>query len=146
MKIDEILEIRQFKVKDLSVKNDEVLIYGGLQDTDKTCPYCNTLAIKPHQYHEKRLRTLPFNGKPTYLVFIHTAYLCTSCGRRFLERTEFFEKQRVYTIAYEEYIYEQAKKQDITRVAELEGLNWHTINSLFLKGRKRQEKSIKSTK
>jgi hypothetical protein len=64
--------------------------------------------------------------------------LCPACGRRFLERTEFFEKQRVYTIAYEEYIYEQAKKQDIARVAELESLCWDTVNDIFLKGREKE--------
>jgi transposase len=146
MRVDEILKISQFKAKDHSVTNGEVLIFGELQNTDKTCPCCNTFAIKPHQYHQKKLRTLSFNGMPTYLVFIHTAFLCTTCGKRFLERTEFFEKQRVYTIAYEEYVWMLAKKQDITRVAELEELNWHTVNSIFLKGREKEKKSAESTK
>lgn len=143
MSIDEILEIRQFSAIELKKENKKILIHGKLQDTDKKCPKCNTLGIKPHQYHKKELRTVPFNGKPTYLVFIHTAYKCPACGKRYLERTDFFEKRRLYTIAYEEYICEQAKKQDITRVAELEGLNWHTVNDIFLKGREKKGTAIK---
>lgn len=143
MSIDEILEIRQFSTIELKKENEKILIHGKLQDTDKTCPICNTLGIKPHQYHRKELRTVPFNGKPTYLVFIHTAYKCPTCGKRYLERTDFFEKRRIYTIAYEKYICEQAKKQDITRVSELEGLNWHTVNDIFLKGREKKGTAIK---
>ena len=138
MDINKILNIKQFKAIDLDEQNGEVLIFGELKNTKKTCPHCNTLAIKPNQYNKKRLRTVPFNGKPTYLVFTHKSYLCTNCGRRFLERTDFFEKQRSYTIAYEEYLYEAAKGRDIQRVADQEKLNWHTVNSIFLKGREKR--------
>jgi transposase len=145
MDINKILKIRQFEAREIEEKNGEVLIFGELKSTKKTCPNCNTLAIKPNQYYQKKLRSVPFNGKPTYLVFIHKSYLCNVCGRRFLERTEFFEKQRIYTIAYEEYIYETVKGRDIKRAADQEKLNWHTINDIFLKGRKKAEKTVKST-
>jgi len=143
MDVNKILKIRQFKAIDLEEENGEVLIIGELQETEKSCPYCKSLIVKPHQYHPKRLRTVPFNGKPTYLVFSHTAYLCNACGRRFLERTEFFEKQRVYTIAYEEYLWKMAKKQDIENVAKSEGLCWDTVNDIFLKVRRKAEKTVK---
>ena len=145
MDINKILKIRQFRANEVEERDGEILIFGELKETQKTCPHCNTLAIKPHQYYQKRLRTVPFNGMPTYLVFIHKHYLCNACGRRFMERTEFFEKQRVYTIAYEEYIYETVKGRDIHRAANQEKLNWHTINDIFLKGRKKAERKVKST-
>ncbi len=133
MDVNKILKIRQFKAIDLEEEKGEILILGEIQDTNKACPKCNTFAIKPHQYHKKKLRAVPFNGIPTYLVFIHKAYLCSTCGKRFLERTEFFEKQRVYTIAYEEYLWKLGKKQGINSVAESEGLCWDTVNDIFLK-------------
>jgi transposase len=139
MDINLILKIKQFKARDIEEEKGEVLIIGELIGTDKTCPKCNTLAIKPHQYCQKKLRTVPFNGMPTYLVFTHKYYRCNACGRRFLERTEFFEKQRVYTIAYEKYIYETVKGRDIKRAADQEKLNWHTVNDIFLKGREKRE-------
>jgi transposase len=142
MDVNKILKIKQFKALDLDAVNGEVLIYGELINTEKTCPHCNTLAIKPHQYHQKKVRTAPFNTKPTYLVFTHTAYLCPACGRRFLEQIDFLEKCQRHTKKYEEYIYEQAKKQDISRVADMEGLKWDTINEIFLKVRKIKENSI----
>jgi transposase len=142
MNIDKILKIKQFKALDLDEKNGEVLIFGELINTEKTCPHCNTLAIKPHQYHNKKIRTAPFNTMPTYLVFTQKAYLCPACGRRFLEQVDFLEKKQQHTKKYEEYIYEQAKKQDISRVAELEGLCWDTVNNIFLKGTEKPKSSI----
>jgi transposase len=146
MDVNKILKLKQFKAIDLEEENGEVLIIGELQKTDKHCPECNTLAIKPHQYHPKRLRTAPFNEMPTYLVFTHTAYLCNACGRRFLERAEFFEKQRVYTIAYEEYLWKHCKKQDIENVAKAEGLCWGTVNEIFSKAGEKEERAVKSVK
>lgn len=146
MDVNKILKIRQFKAIDLEEENGEVLIFGELKNTEKTCPHCNTLAIKPHQYHNRKIRTVPFNGKPTYLVFTYTAYLCTSCGRRFFERVEFLEKCQRKTVEYVKYVYELAKKQDLSRVAELEKLEWRTVNEIFLKGREKKEGEIKPTK
>ena len=138
MDINIILQIRQFRACEVEERNGEIIISGELKDSEKHCPHCNTLAIKPHQYRQKRLRTIPFNGKPTYLIFTHRSYLCDRCGRKFLERTDFFEKQRRYTIAYEEYIYETTKGRDMERAAAQEKLNWHTINDIFLKGREKK--------
>jgi transposase len=145
MDINKILKIRQFRASEVEERDGEILISGELKETQKTCPHCNTLAIKPHQYCKKKLRTVPFNGIPTFLVFTHKHYLCNTCGRRFMERTEFFEKQRVYTIAYEEYIYETVKGRDIQRAANQEKLNWHTVNDIFLKGREKAKRKVKST-
>jgi transposase len=71
----------------------------------------------------KKVRTVPFNRKPTYLIFTHTEYLCPYCGRRFLEGLESIEKCQRKTVEYVEYVYELAKKQDLSRVAELEKLD-----------------------
>jgi transposase len=134
MDVNKILKMKQFKAIDLEEENGEVLIFGELKDAEKSCPHCNTLAIKPHQYHKRKVRTVPFDMKPTYLIFIHTAYLCPSCGRRFLEKIDFLEKCQRKTVKYVKYVYELAKKQDLTRVAELEKLEWRTVNEIFLKG------------
>lgn len=138
MDINKILKLRQFTANNIDEENGEVTIYGELKQTDKRCPECKTIAIKPHQYHDKRIRTVPFNGFPTYLAFTHIAYLCPNCGKRFLEKTDFFEKWQNHTIDYEYYVYEQAKKQDISRVADLEKLSWGTVNHIFLKERERK--------
>lgn len=146
MDVNKILQIRQFKAKDLDEKNGEVLIFGELKETEKTCPHCNTLATKPHQYHQRKVRTSPFDTKPTYLIFTITAYLCPSCGRRFIERVDFLQKCQRRTVKYDKYVYELAKKQDISRVAEMEGLRWNTVNEIFLKGGEKEGNRVKKTK
>lgn len=146
MNIDEILEIKQFKTIELKKENNEIIIIGEIVNSEKTCPSCNKIAIKPHQYHKRKVRTIPFNKKPTYLAFKQTAYLCPSCGKRFLERINFLEKCQRKTVEYEKYVYELAKKQDISRVAELENLDWSTVNDIFLKGREKEGKAAKKCK
>ncbi len=136
MNLNKVLRIKQFNAKDIDEIHREVIISGELINTDKSCPICHTEPEKPHQYHQKKLRTVPFNNTPTYLSFIHTAYVCSSCGKRYLERTNFFEKCKRYTTGYEEYICQQTKKQDIARVAQLERLSWDTVNDIFLKAGK----------
>lgn len=136
MDLNKILKIAQFKAIDLDEVDGEVLISGELINTYKTCNICKKEAMKPHQYHKKKIRTVPFNVMPTYFIFTHTAYLCSECGKRFLERTTFFDRYKRYSKAYEKYIYELAKKQDIHRVAELENLSWDTVNEIFLKAGK----------
>lgn len=133
MDLNEILEIPQFKGIELEKEAGEITIIGELQNTDKSCPDCKKEAVKPHQYYKKRVRTLPLSNKPTYLSFIHTNYLCLSCGRTYLERIDFVDRQRQYTKAYEDYVYELARKQDWSRVAELEKLSFDIIQGIFLK-------------
>lgn len=136
MNINKVLKIKQFNAKDLDEVEGEVLIYGELVNTLKSCPVCQTEPAKPHQYHKKKIRTVPFNATPTYLLFTHTAYLCEACGKRYLEKADFFDKYKRHTSAYEEYLYTLSKKQDINRVAELENLSWNTVNDVFLKAGK----------
>lgn len=145
MDVNKILKMKQFKAIDLEEENGEVLIFGELKDTEKTCPNCGKEAIKPHQYYKRKVRTVPFFNKPTYLIFTHTAYLCPTCGKRFLERMNFLEKCQRKTVEYVKYIYELAKKQDLTRVTELEKLEWRTVNEIFLKGREKEGNRTKKT-
>lgn len=144
MDINKILKLRQFKALDLDVQNEEALIYGDLINTDKRCPNCSKEAIKPHQYHKRKVRTAPFNSMPTYLIFTHSAYLCPLCNRRFLEKIDFLEKDQRKTLNYFQHVYQLAKKQDLSRVAEIEGLEWETVNAIFLKGRKEEKIAFKS--
>ena len=134
MDVNKILKMNQFKANELEEENGEVLIIGELKNTDTSSPCCNIIAVKPCQYHSKRIRTVPFFNKPTYIIFRQRAFLCPSCGRRFLEKVEFVGKCQRKTVDYDKYVYELVKKQSIARVAELEKLKWNTVNEIFLKG------------
>ena len=134
MDLNKILQIRQFSASNADFTLEgTVVIYGELQETDKTCPKCGEKAHRPHQYYEKRVRHLPILGNPTYLVFQRKDFIC-DCGKVFLERLEFQDLKRRCTKAYEEYIYRMARKQDFSSVAESEGVSWDLVEGIFLKG------------
>jgi transposase len=132
MDINDILRIPQFLATNLSCTNEIVTIYGELQNTDKTCPSCGKEAEKPHQYYEKEVRHLSFCNLPTYLCFQRKDFIC-ECGKVFLERLDFQDLYSKYTTAYEDYLYELAKNQDIKRVAELENLSWCITEGILKK-------------
>jgi hypothetical protein len=50
-----------------------------------------------------------------------------------LEQVDFLENQRHYTKPYEAYLYKLGQGQDLSRVAEGEGLKWDTVNRIFKK-------------
>ena len=134
MDIDELLGIRQFKGLRIEKQGTEVLVFGELVDTEKTCPDCGKGDIKGHQYYQKKVRHLSLFNQPTYLSFTHTLYRCLSCQRLFMERLGFCGMHRPYTLAYEDRIYELCRAQDMKRVGDLEGLSWAQVAGILKKG------------
>lgn len=142
MSLNEILKLRQFNALSLSSEKGEVVIYGELQETDKTCPACGKEAEKPHQYYRKRVRHLPFAEQPTYLVFERKDWIC-ACGKVFLERLEFQDLHSKYTRAYEEYIYRQCRYTPTSQIAEQEDVHWDVVAGIFKKGSLAERRSAK---
>jgi transposase len=133
MSLNEALGIKQFNASHFEVKEGEVLIYGKLEQTGKTCPKCCKEALKPHQYYQKRVRHIPMFNLPTWLVFDRKDWIC-GCGKVFLERLEFQDLRSDYTRGYEEYLYHLGKHMAWNAVARQEGLNWDTVERIFKKG------------
>lgn len=140
MELNELLRIKQFKGLRLEEEAGEVTIYGELAETDKTCPACKKETCKPHQYYQKRIRHLSVFNQPTYLAYTQTLMRC-ECGKLFLERLSFADLHRHYTRAYEEYIYELCRGQDLSRVGDLEGLSWGEVVGILKKGGLGQRKA-----
>jgi hypothetical protein len=51
-----------------------------------------------------------------------------------MQRLDFAESHRQYTLAYEAYVYELLRGQSIQRVAELENLSWDEAEGILKKG------------
>lgn len=139
MNINELLEISQFKAEEIEKINNEIIISGELTNTDKTCPTCKIESNKVNQYYPRIVRSLPINGKRTYLKFIEKMLKCETCNKIFTEKVDFVEKGQRSTKEYQKHIYELAKKQDLRRVAEMEGIDPDTVRS-FLKHATNQSK------
>lgn len=132
MNINEILEIAQFKAEEIEKINNEIIISGELTSTDKTCPTCLKSSNKVNQYSPRIIRSLPINGKRVYLKYIEKLLSCNTCNKTFVEKVDFVDKSQRCTKEYQKYIYELAKKQDLKRVAEMEGIDPNTVRN-FLK-------------
>jgi transposase len=140
MNLNICLKLLQFKAQELTEEEGNIYIEGELENTVKACPECHKEDAVIHQYYQKQIRHLPIFGRPAYLVFQQANLCCQNCHNTYLEQVDFLENHQLHTKPYQEYLYELGKKQDISRVAELEGLSWDTANRIFLKKKPKNAK------
>lgn len=131
MNMNELLEIPQFEAEESEKINNEIIISGEIINTDKTCPICGKESDKVNQYYTRMIRSLPINGKRTYLKFTEKILKCNACHKTFSEKVNFVEKSKRFTREYQNYIYELSKKQDLRRVAEMEQIDPNTVKVFF---------------
>lgn len=134
MDLNILLNIPQFNALEAKQTRGELHIYGKLVETEKTCPDCGKETVKKHQAYQKRVRHLSVCNIPTYLRFEHLLLRCLSCSRLFMERVNFADPQRPYTLDYERHVYEMCRGQTIARTAEMEALSWKQAEGIFKKG------------
>lgn len=59
-------------------------------------------------------------------------FWCAKCESAFFEPVAFVEEYRSYTQRFEEYVYDQVRRVNVSFVAEREGLSWDEIESIFV--------------
>ncbi len=132
--MNELLGIPQFKGIEVEQLGGEIHIRGELVQPGECCPACGKAQVKPHQYYQKTVRHLPWFNKPVYLHFEHRLLRCLCCRKLFMQRLDFADSHRQYTLAYEAYVYELLRGQSIQRVSELENLSWDEAEGILKKG------------
>jgi Helix-turn-helix domain of transposase family ISL3 len=66
------------------------------------------------------------------LVALHPASLqCATCDNTFVERVAWREPGFDYTVRYEEFIYEQVRRESVAQVAQDEQLSEDIIQGIF---------------
>lgn len=89
-----ILGMEEVEIEKVSQSEDEIRIMFRKRRKDTACPSCGTLTRKVHDYHTNVLRDIPILGKITRLEYRRRRYVCTHCGKRFLEPFELAGKHQ----------------------------------------------------
>jgi transposase len=134
MEINEYLKIRQFKAIGSEQQGCEIHIDGELVEPGEVCPACGKDEVKLHQTYKKRVRHLSLFNNAVYLHFKHLLLRCLNCRKLFMQRLDFVDSHRQFTLAYEEYVYELLRNQSIQAVADLENLSWDEAGGILKKG------------
>ena len=95
------------------------------------CPCCRSRNIIRHGFAERWVQTVPIGFKPVWLVIPVQRVGCRNCGIVRLIDIQIAEPRRWYTKAFERYALALAKKMTIQDVADLLGVGWDTIKSIF---------------
>ena len=122
--IAKLFELEDIVLKDVYSTNNEVHVFFSLQRKVHTCPFCNTLTDKVHDYRTSIIKDLPFMGKKCFLHYHKRRYHCPCCNKHFYETFSLLPKHCRITTRLAFYsIHLLGNRQSVRSVASLLGIS-----------------------
>ncbi len=111
------------------------------------CPECHQISEQVHDFSEvQMIRDLPIAERCCYLVYRARRFECQRCRKTFVERVAWKRIGVSYTLRYEKHIYQRARKEAITQVAEDEGLSEEAVQAIFEYWAKKRSRHVGTRK
>jgi transposase len=96
------------------------------------CPHCNQVSTKVHDLSATQMiRDLSIGERRCYLSYQARRFDCQQCHKTFVERVDWKRPGVSYTLRYEKYIYQRARKEAVSQIAEDEGLSEEMVQTIF---------------
>jgi transposase len=96
------------------------------------CPECRQISLQIHGLCEEQLiRDLAYGERRCYLSYRARRFRCETCHKTFVERVVWKRPEVSYTLRYEHYIYQRARKEPVSQIAEEEGLSEEAVQAIF---------------
>jgi len=96
------------------------------------CPDCHQISIQTHgQSEEQLIRDLGYGERRCYLSYRPRRFRCEKCNKTFVERVAWKRPEVSYTLRYEQYIYQRARKEPVSQIAKEEGLSEEAVQAIF---------------
>lgn len=119
-------------------ENIQVRIRSTL--TEAACPACGQTTTQTQGPGELlTLRDLPIWGRCCWLSYSPRRFACPACHSLFVEQIPWSETASAYTVRYLEYICERTSHEDVSWIAESEGLSLETVQLLAERSAKRDQ-------
>ena len=131
--LTELLGIDKLRVTGSEIEGAEqiTLSVESIEEV-ASCPECGQLSLTVHGLSEEQIiRDLPIGERRSYLSYRARRYRCSSCGKTFVERVAWKRAETSYTLRYEKHIYERARKEPVSQIAEDEGLSEEAVQAIF---------------
>lgn len=90
--IKNLLNLKDFIVKNIKNLKDKVEIYIELPVKEHICPCCGHSTSTIHDYYTQTIKDIPIYFKPTFLIIRKRRYICNHCGKRFFEQNPLLSK------------------------------------------------------
>jgi transposase len=96
------------------------------------CPNCNQVSTKVHDLSAvQMIRDLSIGERRCYLSYRARRFDCGHCDKTFVEHVDWKRPGVSYTLRYEKYIYQRARKEPVSQIARDEGLSEETVQAIF---------------
>lgn len=117
---------------------DEIVhLYCEHRDAVALCPRCRTVSTHSHDSKMRCVRDLDVWGKRSFVHFARRRFDCQTCGRPFIEKLPWLDRQRRQTRRFEQHIYRRCLESNCKAVAAAEGLHEATVKGIFKRWAKR---------
>ena len=87
-----ILGIDEAKVNIKSINDHAISFYIQTDIKPHSCPNCNALTSKVHDYRIQKMKDIPLQGKSCFLFLKKRRYHCSHCGKHFYKSYPFIAK------------------------------------------------------
>ena len=96
------------------------------------CPDCGQVSNQVHDESEAQMvRDLSIVERQCFLVYRARRFKCEHCKKTFVERVEWKRPNVSYTERYERYVYQRVRRENVSQVAQDEGLSEEAVQAIF---------------
>jgi transposase len=131
--LSELLGIDKLRVTRTEISGaEQIKLFVESIEEAGICPECRQISIQIHGLCEEQLiRDLAYGERRCYLSYRARRFRCQTCDKTFVERVAWKRPEVSYTLRYENYIYQRARKEPVSQVAEEEGLSEEAVQAIF---------------
>jgi hypothetical protein len=123
--LNELLNLEKLQVTDAEFAGaEQITLFVESTLAAAICPNCNQVSTKVHDLSAvQMIRDLSIGERRCYLSYWARRFDCEHCDKTFVERVDWKRPGVSYTLRYEKYIYQRARKEPVSQIAEDEGLS-----------------------
>ena len=131
--LNELLGINKLRVIGSEIVNvEEIKFEVESIEEAAICPECHEISSKIHGFcEEQAIRDLAYGERRCYLSYRARRFRCEKCNKTFVERVVWKRPDVSYTLRYEKYIYQRARKEPVRQIAEEEAVSEETVQAIF---------------
>lgn len=131
--LTQLLELPNVRVIGYELSNRDRL-YVTIESTlvAAVCPSCHQISEVSQGHAEQQLiRDLCIWQRQCWLRYRPRRFHCAKCQTTFVERALWREAEFVYTRRYEQVVYERARREPISQIAQQEQLSEDIVQAIF---------------
>lgn len=126
--INKLLNLEEVIIKKITHADHFIKFYIETKPSLHTCLNCKSQTKRIHDYRTQEIKDLPFQLKHTILVLRKRRYVCSCCGKKFLEHYDFLARYQQRTKRLTFKVLDLLRStSSIKSIAEQLNLSIHTI-------------------